>query len=95
LNQREARQYRANDFQARESENYSMNFGKNSPPDIQLALSQNLASIWRFSLSLSGKPDVADDLTQSTCLRALEKQHQVDTNRPIIGWLLTICRSIW
>jgi len=44
---------------------------------------------------LSGKPDVADDLTQSTCLRALEKQHQVDTNRPIIGWLLTICRSIW
>jgi len=54
-----------------------------------------MPSIWRFALSLSGKPDVADDLTQATCLRALEKQHQLKRDRPVIGWLLTICRSIW
>jgi len=38
---------------------------------------------------------LADDLAQATCLRALEKQHQVDSDKPVIGWLLTICRSIW
>ncbi len=72
-----------------------MQFGKKSPTDLQGALSEHLPSIWRFALSLSGKPDLADDLAQATCLRALEKQHQVDADRPVIGWLLTICRSIW
>lgn len=72
-----------------------MNFGKKSSADLQNALTTHMPSIWRFALSLSGKPDLADDLTQATCLRALEKQHQVDTDRPVIGWLLTICRSIW
>lgn len=72
-----------------------MNFGKKSSLDLQSALTEDMPSIWRFALSLSGKPDLADDLTQATCLRALEKQHQVDADRPVIGWLLTICRSIW
>ena len=72
-----------------------MSFGKKSSTDLQGALTTHMPSIWRFALSLSGKPDLADDLTQATCLRALEKQHQVDPSRPIIGWLLTICRSIW
>lgn len=72
-----------------------MNFGKKSSADVQDALTTHMPSIWRFALSLSGKPDVADDLAQATCLRALEKQHQANPNRPMIGWLLTIFRSIW
>lgn len=72
-----------------------MSFGKKSSASLQDALTEHLPRVWRFALSLSGKPDVADDLTQATCLRALEKQHQADPDRPVIGWLLTICRSIW
>ena len=72
-----------------------MSFGKKSSASLQDALTEHLPPVWRFALSLSGKPDVADDLTQATCLRALEKQHQADPDRPVIGWLLTICRSIW
>lgn len=72
-----------------------MRFGKKSPPSLSDGLSAHMPSIWRFALSLSGKPDLADDLTQATCLRALEKQHQFQDDRPMIGWLLTICRSIW
>lgn len=72
-----------------------MIFGIKSQPDLQDALASHMPAIWRFALSLSGKPDLADDLTQATCLRAIEKKHQVDTDRPVIGWLLTICRSIW
>jgi len=72
-----------------------MGLEKKFPGGLQSTLTDHLPSIWRFALSLSGKPDLADDLTQATCLRALEKQHQVDNDRPVIGWLLTICRSIW
>jgi len=72
-----------------------MRFGKKPKADLRATLSEHLPSVWRFALSLSGKPDLADDLTQATCVRALEKQHQVDVDRPVIGWLLTICRSIW
>ncbi len=72
-----------------------MLFKKTRSSGLRLELERQLPAIWRFALSLSGKPDLADDLTQATCLRALEKQHQYDDKRPAIGWLLTICRSIW
>ena len=52
-------------------------------------------AIWRFALSLSGRPDVADDLTQATCLRALEKAAQFAPGTRLDAWCLTICRSIW
>jgi RNA polymerase sigma-70 factor (ECF subfamily) len=63
--------------------------------DVRVELPEHMPAIWRFSLSLSGNPDVADELVQSTCLRALEKAHQYKEQGTLIGWLLTICRSIW
>jgi RNA polymerase sigma-70 factor (ECF subfamily) len=63
--------------------------------DVRVELPKHMPAIWRFSLSLSGNPDVADELVQSTCLRALEKSHQYKEQGTLIGWLLTICRSIW
>jgi RNA polymerase sigma-70 factor (ECF subfamily) len=62
---------------------------------VRAELPTHMPAIWRFSLSLSGNPDVADELVQSTCLRALEKAHQYKKQGTLIGWLLTICRSIW
>ncbi|MEM7242269.1 MAG: RNA polymerase sigma factor [Pseudomonadota bacterium] len=62
---------------------------------IRAGLSDCLPNIWRFSLSLSGNPNIADDLTQATCLRALEKAAQFNKDGPFIGWALAICRSIW
>ncbi|MEM7546353.1 MAG: RNA polymerase sigma factor [Pseudomonadota bacterium] len=55
----------------------------------------HLKSVWRFALSLSGSPDTADDLTQSTCLRAIERADQYVDDGRLQGWLMTICRSIW
>jgi len=72
-----------------------MRFGKKPQQSLSDELPTHMPAIWRFALSLSGKPDLADDLAQATCLRALEKQHQLNRDRPAIGWLLTICRSIW
>ena len=59
------------------------------------ALKPHLRPLWRFALSLSGAPDVADDLAQATCLRAIEKADGYSAEGRLQGWLMTICRSIW
>ncbi|MEJ8560634.1 RNA polymerase sigma factor [Yoonia sp. GPGPB17] len=59
------------------------------------AIVPHLPMIWRFALSLSRKRDVADDLVQATCVRAIEKHHQFDGTGRLEAWCLTICRSIW
>jgi len=62
---------------------------------IDHMLSQSLPAIWRFGLSLTGDVTLTDDLVQSTCLRALEKQDQFLGTGSFTGWCLQICRSIW
>ncbi|WP_369789411.1 RNA polymerase sigma factor [Rouxiella sp. WC2420] len=44
---------------------------------------------------LSKKRDVADDLVQATCVRALERGHQVDGATSIDRWFFSILHSIW
>lgn len=68
---------------------------KNSEQTVRAALENSVRPLWRFAFSMSGRADIADDLVQSTCLRALDKAHQADPERPLLPWLLTICRSIW
>jgi RNA polymerase sigma-70 factor (ECF subfamily) len=60
-----------------------------------MALRPHMRAVWRLALSLSGKPDVADDLTQATGLRAMEKATQYAEDGRLQGWLMAICRSIW
>ena len=57
-------------------------------------IERHLPAVWRFALSLSGSQDVAQDLTQSTMLRALEKEAQFKGGN-LAAWCMTICRSIW
>lgn len=66
-----------------------------SKSDISERISIALPSIWRFAYALSGSATLADDLAQSTCLRALEKAHQFRQGGSFSGWCLSICRSIW
>jgi RNA polymerase sigma-70 factor (ECF subfamily) len=62
---------------------------------VRGAVQTHSKRVWRFALALSGAPDVADDLVQATCLRALERYHQVTSHERLDSWLMTICRSIW
>lgn len=62
---------------------------------VRTAVETHSKRVWRFGLALSGASDVADDLLQATCLRALEKHHQVTSFERLDSWLMTICRSIW
>ncbi len=44
---------------------------------------------------LSRKPDIADDLVQSTCVRALERAGQFTAGTALDRWLFSILHSIW
>jgi len=68
---------------------------KTSDLELSEAIVATLPSLRRFAISLTGSPDFADDLSQKTCLRALERKSQLYDITGVKPWLLTICRSIW
>jgi RNA polymerase sigma-70 factor (ECF subfamily) len=54
-----------------------------------------LTRLWRYGLVLSRNREVAEELVQSTCVRALEKSAQFTPGTRIDSWLFTILHSIW
>ncbi|MDR9758562.1 RNA polymerase sigma factor [Rhizobium redzepovicii] len=66
-----------------------------SAADIKSGLTENLARLWRYGLVLSHQRDVADDLVQATCLRALERADQFVAGTRLDRWLFSILHSIW
>lgn len=63
--------------------------------DLRGELPLYLARLWRYGLVLSRKRDVAEDLVQATCLRALEKSSQFVPGTRLDRWLFTILHSVW
>ncbi len=51
--------------------------------------------LWRFAYGLTRRHAAADDLTQATCLRALEKARLFKKDTSADRWIFTICRRIW
>ncbi|MEX2745100.1 RNA polymerase sigma factor [Rhizobium mongolense] len=66
-----------------------------SEADIRKGLTENLARLWRYGLVLSRQRDVADDLVQQTCVRALERCGQFEKGTRLDRWLFSILHSIW
>lgn len=62
---------------------------------VRAGLSANLARLWRYGLVLSRQRDVADDLVQQTCVRALERAEQFVDGTRLDHWLLSILHSLW
>jgi RNA polymerase sigma-70 factor (ECF subfamily) len=63
--------------------------------DIRHELVAHLGRLWRYGLVLSRRRDVAEDLVQATCLRALEHTKQYQPGTRVDRWLLSILHSIW
>ncbi len=74
---------------------YSQPGPKVSAAQMGRALEPHLPRIHRFALGLTRDRDQAQDLTQSTCLRAIEKRHLFDGTGRLDSWCVAICRSIW
>lgn len=66
-----------------------------SEDDIRAGLSQHLKRLWRYAMVLSRQRDVADDLVQATCVRALERAGQYNAGTRLDRWLFSIMHSIW
>ena len=62
---------------------------------MRAGLEPSLARLWRYPLVLSRARDVADDLVQATCVRALERADQYVPGTRVDRWLFAILRSIW
>jgi RNA polymerase sigma-70 factor (ECF subfamily) len=54
-----------------------------------------LPRLWRFALRLAGDRHDAEDLVQRACVRALERQHQLQPGTSTLSWLFSIVHSIW
>jgi RNA polymerase sigma factor (sigma-70 family) len=63
--------------------------------EVRAGLEPSLARLWRYALVLSRARDVADDLVQATCLRAIECADQFVPGTRVDRWLFAILRSIW
>ncbi|AYZ30531.1 RNA polymerase sigma factor [Serratia sp. FDAARGOS_506] len=62
---------------------------------IRDELSHYLSRLWRYALVLSHRRDIADDLVQATCVRALERTAQFTPGSHLDRWLFSILHSIW
>jgi len=63
--------------------------------EVQQGLPALLKRLWRYGLVLSGDSEVAHELVQATCLRALEKCDQFQAGTSLARWTYTILSSIW
>ena len=54
-----------------------------------------LPRLWRYGLVLARNPETAEDLVQTTCVRALEKSSQFEIGTRLDRWFFAILRSIW
>ena len=54
-----------------------------------------LTRLSRYALLLSKTSDVAEDLVQATCARAIERADQFAPGTRLDRWLFAILRSIW
>ena len=52
-------------------------------------------SVYRYVLSLSGDPHVAEEITQETFFRALRSLNQFRGDSSIKSWLCTIAKNRW
>jgi RNA polymerase sigma-70 factor, ECF subfamily len=63
--------------------------------EVETGLPPLLKRLWRYGLVLSGDSDMAHELVQATCLRALEKCEQFQPGTQLSRWAYTILSSIW
>jgi RNA polymerase sigma-70 factor (ECF subfamily) len=63
--------------------------------ELRTGLKAHLPRLWRYGLALSRSRDLAEDLVQATCVRALERADQFIPGTRLDRWLFAILRSIW
>jgi RNA polymerase sigma-70 factor (ECF subfamily) len=63
--------------------------------DFEAELLAMLGSMYRYAYSLCRSRDVAEDLVQATCEKALANRDSFDPETKFQAWLLRILRNTW
>ncbi len=63
--------------------------------DPRAELVRLLPRLRRFAYGLTGNSEVADDLVQAGCLKALERWHQWHEGTSLASWLFRILQTTW
>src|SRR5262249_55335865 len=66
-----------------------------SADELSVTLPALLPRLWRFAIRLAGDPHDADDLVQRSCVRALERRHQLEPGTAPLSWMYRIVHSVW
>lgn len=51
--------------------------------------------LWRYCMSLAGQRDWADDLAQTTCLRAIEQADKFEAGTHLDRWMFRMAQRVW
>lgn len=71
-------------------------FGKDSSEkEIRRDLPIVFPRLWRYALVLTSNSDLASDLAQATCLKALEKANSYQPGTQLDRWLFRMAQRIW
>jgi RNA polymerase sigma-70 factor (ECF subfamily) len=65
------------------------------PDRVEDLLVGFLPNLRRFAISLCGSRDVADDLVQAACERALASSKQYQAGTRFDAWMFRILRNLW
>ncbi|WP_298835801.1 RNA polymerase sigma factor [uncultured Roseobacter sp.] len=68
---------------------------KTAAEQIGDVLPEVFPRLWRYSLSLTGNRDAADDLAQAACLRAMENATRFAPGSGIDAWMFRITHNLW
>lgn len=68
---------------------------KDATDIVRAGIKDILPRLWRYCLVLTGNRDLADDLAQAVCLRALEKADQFQPGTHLDRWLFRIAQRTW
>ncbi|MEP1206690.1 MAG: RNA polymerase sigma factor [Rhizobiaceae bacterium] len=70
--------------------------GKEIPAaEVRTSIKTIYPRLWRYCLVLTRKPDLADDLAQAACLRALEKAHLFQAGSHFDRWVFRLTYNLW
>ena len=72
-----------------------MPWQKKTYREVHRGIKDIFPRLWRYCLLLTGATHHADDLAQSTCLKALEKSDNFQLGTNLDRWLFTIAKNMW
>ncbi len=64
-------------------------------PTVTPPLEEHIEAVYRYAWRLTGRPDLAEDVTQETLLRGWRNQQKLREPRASRLWLLRIATNVW